>query len=533
MTRPVTDAELLVSKPNSTADLADFIVPAADIISLSVDERAGAEVAKGSIELDAAFGQWAYDPGGPIVDEGWGDSWGRMPWGGSIRVDGNVIAEDDKIVIRTATTGSSGSGGFGGEPFGGTPFGGPAWSVLGTVIVTDTSVQGDIEGTQTMSIDVENYVFNRLKQRTVNEFGAETRPLSGAEDAVLNEVLREHVPDIDRSKLPDIAQTIDFWVDKKTANKVVDKLARIAHVETGGPWILGSDGMGLTLTPLSETDPLWTADDGQIDLEGPFSSSRSTDEWINEIRVEGGIDSDNVDEESLAGGTWVELTESNRLVTQLSPAKPEIGKIDLLVRHVNESDDGVQVRIHPDDGNGNPRDLENSDLDLVSEREDFPDDFEGRLTLRPGEHILGPQDTPHLVVEGTDDDGVEVESDGNGTPRFQTFFPKPIIIRLPSLNSQADYRIHDGTVNDDSLQSFAAARNRGDVELSQHAYPTEEYEQNAASDRAHDLDIGDVITLDYPPRRATGDYVVTGVAHSYSGNLQTTDLTLRSLAQFV
>lgn len=512
MTLSTVDAQLVVLEPHSSAPVADFAVPAADIEYAEVAEMAGREVAQGIIELDNDGGKYTI---------------------GDTRID-----VDDKLEFRVAWEGADVGGDAGEFPAGERAAGDSTFQIGGTLIVADWNPTGP-RYDSTLTLDVETFVFNRLRARTVTH-GEEDVPISGSDDAHLDSVLAEHVPDVDASQLPTISETINYSADEKRAHKVVDELARIAHDTTGSSWILGADGTALTMERVGDLSPLWTADESvpapdRTDFKEDFSNASAAGSIVNDARVEGGIDDlENVDQEQTTGGTFVTVTSSSRITHQLSPRKPEISKVHLWVKQVSGSADNLRVRLQSDDGAGNPIAIGDSDSDLTSSRiaaDDLPAD--GEIHVRLGDHVLGPKDQPHLIIEASGSDGVDVETDGSGTPRFHTHFPKPVIVRIPSNASQAEYRVHESTYEDDGLVTFGPARDRARAELDRHAFPKLEFgPTRAASRRAHELSVADVITMDYDWLRAEGDYITTEVAHEYEGSTLDSRVTLRSTARY-
>jgi hypothetical protein len=501
------DAELLVTAPGSTARIADGRVPGEDIISASVAERAGRDVAQGSITIDNADG--AYTSGAPAIDVG------------------------DKLEFRVAWAGGGRSFAFGEAPFGAGGLGTGTWTVDPTLIVTDWTVSG-ARSVSTLTLDVEQFVFNRLRARTVNEYAALDAPIAGSADAHLDTVLRESVPDVDRSQLPTIAATVDYSIDKKRANKAVADLARLAHDATGESWILGAVDEALTMQSLSDLAPQWTADADRADFAGGFEHASDAGDLVNEVRAEGGVDPQNVDDEQTTHDTSTTVTDTTRLTTRISSRKPEHPRVEVYAIKNAGSDDNLRVRLQSDDGAGNPVAPGDTDSDLASQSQAVPDGYDGWLTFQLGEHILGPNDSPHLIVDATGSDGQTVgQNSSTGEPAYKVHFSKPVIVALSAARSETAYRAHDTTIADDNLRSFDAARNRARAELDRRSQPKLEYgPAGAASRRAHALSVADVITLEYDWLRAEGDYVATGIDHAYDGATLKTEVELKSVARF-
>ena len=537
MTLHTIDAELLVTAPGSDA-LYDTVVPATDIVGLKLSEAAGREVASGSIVLDNPHGRYsALDSDHRIdVDD-------RI----AVRVAREAEPQTQTIITsgfgetpfaRAAFSGatvtrpwdSQPGGPFGSGPFGAISFGDTPWQTAATLVVTNWEVAGDTPSSLTLTLDVENYVFNRLREQTVNEYRALATPISGSPDAHLNAILADHVPEIDTTALPDIPQPIDYSIDKKTANKAVAELARLAHDATGESWIVGSETTALTVTSLGGLDPLWTAEN---DFGGLISHASAADDMVNEVRVEGGVDPVNIDDEQTVADTTTTVSSASRLETRVDSRKSELPRIDVYAVKKTGSDDDLRVRLQSDDGTGNPIEPGNTDSDIINQRETVPDGYDDWLTFQLGEHTIAPRERPHLIIDSPGSSGQNVgQNASTSEPAYKVFFSKPVIVRVPDIGSQSEYREHDATISDDNLRSFTAARNRARAELDRRALPKLEYTATAGSRRAHELSVGDVVTLDDTARRAVGDYVVTAVDHQYNGVLLETSLELRSVARF-
>lgn len=508
MTLHTIDAELLVTEPGSGASIADFRVPAADIESVDVRERAGRDVAEGTIIIDNA--SRAYTLGSFPIDY------------------------DDEIVFRVAWEGGGRNFGFGDQAFGEGGFGTGTWNTSSTLIVTSWQVTGP-KWASTLNLTAENFVFNRLREQTVNEYSALDAPISGSADAHLNTVLADYVPNVGTSQLPTISETIDYSVDKKEARKVVAELARLAHDATGTSWIVGADGTDLTVTDVGALTPQWTAGEStsQVDFHGGFQHSSAADDLVNEVRVEGGIDPANVDDSQTTQSSSQTVTNSSRLTARVDSRKSELPQIEVYAIEKANSDDDLRVRLQADDGNGSPIAVSDTESDIINQSQAVPSGQDGFLTFEMGDHTIAPRKRPHLIIDSAGSTGQDVGTDGNGNAAYKVHFAKPVIVSLPDNTSQSDFREHDKTISDENLRTFNAARNRARRELDRRSVPKRIISgAQAESRRAHELTVGDVITLDYPWLRATGDYVVSGVEHSYEGSTLDTTVQMRSVARF-
>lgn len=523
MVHYVDSATVDVVAAASPGDDTDITIPADDISQLRYEERAGREVARGTLVLDNAGGKYT-------LGEGWGEmAWDTDPWGGSPQID-----VDDKLRLQVTLSGDANTGGWGGMSWGSDPWGGGGPISLGTAIVTDWSISGATTSTLQYSLDIENYVFNRLSEQLVTEYGELARPISGTEDAHLDTILREYAPDVGAGLLPTIDAEIDYSIDKKSVNKAVEELAAIARDATGTSYVMGSLGEALTLTPVGSGAPLFTADADQTDFEGAIQHSSAADELMNHIRVEGSVDPVAIADEQTTVSGFRTVTATNRLLVRIESRKAELPRIDVYVRQLADSNDVLRVRLHPDDGTNNPAAPAKTESDIISDGEELEADEEGWHTFQLGQHTIAPRARPWLILETNGATGQQVGIDTqSGEPAFKAYFSKPVITELSDDESLSTYRIHDGAMQDDNLLTFAAAREAGRARLNKRSQPKLEFDRQASSRRAHLLNVGDPVNLDKPAYRAEGEYLVTRVSHTYAGTQLSTDLVLQQAGRYV
>jgi len=504
MTLSVTAAELVVTKPNSSSHF-DFVVPADDILSLSLSGEAGRRVASGKAVLDSPDGR--YTTGDTCID-----------------ADDRIRAF---VTTGTATTESA----FGAQAFTEGPFGGGPAEQLGSTIVTETAVDGP-EHAATLTLTVESFVGNRLNEREVH-YGKVGRPIATGDDSDpghLDAILKQFAPEVGRDRITPVDAEIDFAARKQPVIKAVNTLAKHARAETGTPVITTPRDQSLLFAPLDTLDQtvdetLTVAPYGDL---GDVSSS-STPPTANEIRVEGGVDDENLlDDSQTTQTSTTTLTDSTRKQVRVRARKREIPRVEVYTQAVSGSTDKIRVRVQADDG-GSPVAPADADSDIASgTAEDQPSDTGGYQDVRFGEYTLAPQGNPWLIFESTGSGGVDVGVDGTGTPTFKAHFFKPVITVEPSTSSQARFRLHERTVEDESVVTFDAARQLARATLERTSVQRVTVDATALSARAHALRVGDLVDLDEPWARAEGTHIVTGYEATYQGSDLNTTLTLES-----
>ena len=489
---------LAVSKAR-TSDKLDFAIPMTDVQDLSTSEKSGDARSTGSMTLDNRTGRYTS---------------GNKP-----------IHLKDKITIRTKNEpGAS----FGEGPFGQGPFGG--WSRGKAFMVTNVSRNRTGMRPNEVELRLTGFTSGILSDRNV-DFTETNRPISGSAGAILNQLLRDHAPEIGRQNLPVLDERIDFFVKGVKGNKAIGKIADRA-AQFYGPIVWYGENESLKFELINDLtfrfdDPLTPADFSGEAVE------ETTDRGLaNNVRVVGGIDDENneTDAQRTVDDT-VTVSDQNRLMTPIATRKSEISSFEIYTKKRSDSppaDDpdanGVRVRIQigerDDSGPIEPGDTD-SDIINSGERKVAYDD-DGYTTFRLGEHKI-PDRQIWLIVDTESGDsaydiGVRTDSNGNPVePAYVAYFPKPVGVEKPLNDSVNKYRKVDARIVNEGLESGAAVRDAADAKLARSGYPPSMFKpEQLNSERVSLLDIGDKVTIEgYENIMVSGDYVITEKNRSY------------------
>lgn len=368
-----------------------------------------------------------------------------------------------------------------------------------------------------MNLEVDDYVYGILDTRTVVG-GYEDRQIAGPSDAILNRILRQEAPEIDRSLIGTITETATVQWDSTSLLDAVKELADY------GDAIMWADGLRLGFDRIEDRPTLWGLTPAD---KGLHSVHEDDDELANVIRVKGGKGVQLDDEQATQTGYYT-VTDSDRLTRQISTRKSEVTRVELWTDPTQGNGDALTVRLQADDG-GAPVDPSSEESDLA--RRTLAESFlkEGGYTrfLMP-EHTL-PEPDPWLIIEADDSNGQAVGVNDSNVPTYEAYYPFPIDTVLEVGDSIDEYGRREKAYANDTLKrqedtvQFARTIARRVTE------PSRTIEFPAESRRAHDLEPADVIEANYPEESLVGDVIVTDVNHTYDGTTLETDITAQEV----
>ncbi len=476
MSRSVLDAEIEVYKPDNTSDTPDFVVPSRDIHQISIKKRLKALKDKGSIKLDNTAGKYANGLG-------YGESYG-LHYGAP-----NPITTGDKIVVRTRLEGEE------------------SLTDRWTAIAHPPSYQSG-PGNRTIEFKASDFVFQVLSWRVYfNAF--EDRQISGSEDAILETVLDDKAPEIGQSQIEDVGETTDFFADGTGLFTIVEELA------AQGDAILANDGEDLVFKRISDIPVEFDLARGAAGDISDYEVAGSDDELANWVRVDGGTGTA-IGDEQTTQDSYQTVSESSRFTHQLSTRKSEIDRLELWTRTTGSGED-VTVRLQKDDGGAPvaPGDRQ-SDIARRTLASQFIDD-EGFTTFIFPEHTL-PEPSPWIIIETDGSSGQDIGIDSStGEPAFKAYFPFPLNVRTSDRESMDEYRRREVRLKNDQLGTRTATQAQAQSTLEHRSEPRQTLSADALSVRAHNLNPGEAVGVDFPKDRARGTFLVTEANDTYQG----------------
>ncbi|MWG34814.1 hypothetical protein [Halomarina oriensis] len=489
---PVRGAQLAVFKPgNESDDLADadVTVADADVEAIDITERIQARKDTAQLTIGNDDGQYT----GDITS---GD-----------RVE--FIADTPANRKRAYSTDAYGSGLFGG------------YGSLWTGMVRSQTPERAGPQDATLDIESQDWVFAKCGFAQVYD-AFEDAPIClpeedpNAESAIVNTLLRREAPAIDRSLLGRCETVTDEFSNGQNLLDVLGDLAAKADA------VLFSRGRSLAFVPLA--DLAAKTEIGPADAT-THNVRINDDDLANVIRVDGGTDFA-VDDAQETVSSYQTVTDTNRILHRISTRKSRLARIEVWTRADRSEDaDGIVVRLQKDDG-GQPIAVDDTQSDITDPTQisaEFLDD-DGFTTFRMSKHTL-PEPNPWLIVESDGSTGQEIGVDTSSVPAYRAYFPYPISVRVESPASQREYGRREDRIKDDGLQTFRAARDRGDAELRHRDEPRRELSFGARGPDAHTLQAGEVFDAQFPLEGAVGDHIVIQRTISYAGATMTTDVT--------
>lgn len=351
----------------------------------------------------------------------------------------------------------------------------------------------------------------------------EDRQISGTTNSICNEILRDNCPELSTDRLPTVTDTTTIYLRGQT---VLETMASLA-VRAGR--LLVSDGFYVDLTQPQTITPQFTATQG-TDV-GTFETTINDDNLVNDLRVEGGTghDPESQSAQTIVNG-YEDITQTDRIFYQINTRKSSIERVEVWT-HKTGSGENFIARLQKDQ-NGAPIAPNDNKSDIVS-RNLAPQfvDPDGYTSFLFSEHTL-PEPFPWLILETDGPVGQEIGVNTNVTPPAPgviPHFPYQIILNRTSPGSIDVYRRREDKVSNDSIGTFAAARDKATEVLATRDEPIIQVTLTAYSDRMHALHPGTVITLANEKARAVGDFVVLETRDLYETGQLNTELTLKQL----
>lgn len=495
MSRTVQEARVEVYRPTNESDSPNFEIPDSDVDSVNAGLKLSEQVDEGTIVLHNHDGTYSGGERALYVGD-------RLDFYVSLASD--TYAWADK---RTPPWGP-GMGGWGGELL--------RWSarVLDPKFVRGGPTESYLE------LKCEDFVSGVMNDRVVyNAF--ESAPIAGSEDAILNTVLRQECPEIDRSRLDSVGTTTSVAADGTSVLDLALELARRANA------VMYPRRDRLVFKPVAEISPTWTLD--PVADMGTFSHGFDGGSVSNVVRVDGGSNHAIDDEQPVVDDNWgVTVTEASRATFQVSTRKSQLDRIELWTRpNYTGSEESLNVRVQKDDG-GAPIAPGDSDSDIDSKQLSHEflagNDWTSFLL---NDHTL-PEPNPWILVEtdGSEGQRLGVKHNSNSADEvaYKAHYPYEVAIQVRDGNSMKRHGRREKRVKKDNIVTTEGAKDRAEAHLAHDATPESEFSAPALSRRAHGLIPGEVFHAEEPRERLVGDFIVTGRTDTYDGAKLSSDL---------
>ena len=465
--KQLLESELRVWKPGEEDGDPYVVAPGADsdhgVLSVNVSPRINADVDQGTIELANVDGYYG--------------------------VDQNPVSRGDKVEWWVRLEGESNLT--------------HRW----TGMVTEVGYEASGKGVGFLSLDVEDFVFGVLSDRIIYRVFENEQITS-----IIDQLIDLKAPEL-TTNLPNITDRTSIVANGLNLLEVIESLALRADC------VLYSDGDTLVMEEIEALSPQFTVSPDTDDVSYPWSVRSNPDDLVTTVRVDGG-NANALDDAQETQSSFTTVTSSNRLTHRLSPSRSTADRVEVYTRKTG-SEEAINVRIQRDDG-GAPVDVGDQSKDIVNaeiQADDgrFADD--GWTVFFLDDHVFHDQN-PWLILESGGSEGQEVGVDSSGNPTFRTFYQYPIVAEETDSDAESEYRRIERSKSDESIRTFPEASEQARTTLNHNNEPRKEFTADAQSLRLQTLEIGDVVTLDFPREGAVGDYILTERTDSYSeGNV--------------
>lgn len=496
MVLPLTSGYVEVYKVSSSSSDPDLTITPPDLLSVDIDKEVQRASGKASISIDNIGGQYA----------------------------GEVTAGDRLEFVAEIGGGSSDATLYGGGTYGGGSYGGASgtqrrWT--GMASIPRYRFRG--VGQRTVSISAQPYAFavmGSLGRKVDNAF----RGVTVGEIATT--IIEDECSELDPSEIRDFPDTsVDIEFDGTPVLKAMTALADEADA------VLSSRGTTVIMRATADIPTQWTA---TADDFGTWDYDAVDDELWNQIRVEGGTDNDEGDAQTTQS-SYQTVTDGNPITYQINLPKSRIDEVHVWTKPIG-SEETLTVAIQEDKG-GSPTAATDSTKDLVNKplsHEFLADDDFTTFLMKYTEL---PDPAPWLIIRSDGSNGIDIGVDSNGTPAYRAFYPFPIITQKSSQESINQYLRREHRIEKDNITTATAAAQTADRAIRHHEDPRGQFEANAMSPRAHELQPGAAIELDFPKETAVGTYLVTSRSDHYAPseserNLLRTDLRFEEVETF-
>lgn len=477
MTLPLTDGQIEVYKPDNTSGDADLVVEPPDLMSVEVERPVQRASGKASIAINNIDGTYA----------------GAITAGDRLEFVADIGGSSSKVT-------EYGDGTYGDGSYGGMSGNQRRWT--GMASIPRYRFRG--VGQRSVSISAQPFVFavlGGLGRKVDNAFRGATV------DSIAKTILADEASKLDPSGIPEFPDTnVDIEFDGTPLLSAMAALADEADA------VLSGRGTTVIMRPKSKIPVQWEATAEDF---GTWDVDSVDDELWNQIRVEGGTDND----EGAAQETQTDyqtVTDGNPASIQINLPKSRIDQVDLWTRTTG-ADETLTVAVQ-EDKSGSPTAIGDSTKDLVNKSlsHEFLDD-DGFTTFLLKYTEL-PDSEPWIIVRSDGSTGIDIGIDSNGTPTYRAFYPYPIITQKSSTSSINEYRRREHRIEKDNITTARAASQLVDRKLRHHEDPRSEFQTDAQSQRAHELEPGAAVELDFPKETAVGTYLLTSRTDHYAPN---------------
>lgn len=409
---------------------------------------------------------------------------------------------------------------YGSHEYGSGTYGG-GYQKRWTGLVRGLTYDRDGPAKTEITVDCEDFVHGIMNMRVVYNAFEET-PIAGSPDAILNQLLAEYAPEIDRSRIREVEQTTDIFASGIRLFDVALDLTRRAD------GVMAKRDRALEFYPVHEIDSQFEIQPG-VDTT-THSVRVHDDDLVNDLRVDGGEDHA-IDQSQETVEAYERVTDNDRLLVPLQARKSRFDRIELWTRRNPDTEDGLVIRLQ-NDRDGAPVNPDSTQSDIANHQ--LPHHFlslDDYTTFLIPEHTLPPGDQVWMLIESSGQTGHDIGvrlSDGRAA--FKAHYPFAVNVQIDDIESAGRYRRRQERVKRENISTFQAARDYGESYVRANNEPRRELQFRARSLRCRRLATAEAITANMPHETAVGDYIITERTDTYVENTLTSVFTAQEAA---
>ncbi|WP_284008075.1 hypothetical protein [Haloarcula pelagica] len=340
-------------------------------------------------------------------------------------------------------------------------------------------------------------------------------------DEIITTILQSKVAEVDIGQISSISTTQSHEFQRTPVLECLKRIrsqADIRYRQDGTALDVEAKGsvpssFGLTL---------------RTDVEGALRNPKMGDWLANDILVDG-IREPALDVEQTSSDTYNTVTDSSREAQQVDVRKSRIAAIELDLQ--NNSSDDIIVRIHPDDGNGNPAKPSDTKADYTRARLAASDFSSGIVRFEFPEHDASLQN-PHILAEadGSSGHGVGLDS-STGTLYYRIFYFYQTAVEASDGTSINEYRAKEGRYRRETVRGIDEGKQIAQGIVDDHNEPSSRLSFEAASARMHRAQPGDVLDVTLSRLNINEPYMITTKTDRYRSGTLESPITMRRLEE--
>lgn len=399
-------------------------------------------------------------------------------------------------------------------------------NIIYTALIDAPEITLNPDKTVDVAVSGSDFVFGIMQQRTATGQFRDVRAV-GAEDAVINQLLRRNAPEIDRTPIQGLSseasqQTVTVNYNRKNLFEAIREIvARIGAKMT-------SDGVAFDVDFTSEISPDLPLEPFMFQL--PLSFEKSTEDLLNYITAVGGTGTNISSEFTTATGAKAATSPGPGTNIGIGPIQTELGIIPRVGVEIETANNNVVVDLAVQPA-GAPVDDRTADYGIGTIQNDaIPSAAQGEFTTATVDAEGVNASEIQLVVIPKNDAvvlfGDDTDSDSDPEQFFYQIYKEYSGAAITRDRTSIEtYRKRDARIQPD-VDTIDSAREVAQAKLERSNRPTKILTFAADSLVTHTATTGRVFKVDNPVLDINNSYIVSQIEQEYEANQLQTDLEL-------